>query len=531
MQKVILHQKLPTEWKEREILRAKGQFWTPNWVAEAMVGYVTDNTDLVFDPATGRGAFYEALLNLNKQNISFFGTDIDPEVLSEEIYNKENCFVENRDFIKNPPNRKFKAIVANPPYVRHHRIDEETKLLLKKIATSITGNSIDGRAGYHIYFLIQALHLLEQNGKLAFIMSADTCEGKFAKNLWKWISEKFCIECVVTFDERATPFPNVDTNAIIFMIKNTKPQETLQWIKANQSYSDDLLKFVTSNFKLKEFDSLEITTRQLKEGLATGLSRPEQNHNGFKYHLSDFAKVMRGIATGSNEFFFLTAQQVKDLNIPNEFLKRAVGRTKDASESVLTLKDLEELDRENRPTYLLSINGQESYPKSIKDYLKVGEKMGLPTRSLIQQRKPWYKMEQRKIPPLLFAYLGRRNTRFIKNEAGALPLTGFLCVYPIYDDQEYVDNLWQALNHPDTLENLKLVGKSYGSGAIKVEPGNLTNLPIPEHIITQFKLKRPYKNAGGQLEIFRESKIQYGTTKRKTANNNCLPQEAGDVVN
>lgn len=54
---------------------------------------------------------------------------------------------------------------------------------------------------------------------------------------------------------------------------------------------------------------------------------------------------MRGIATGSNEFFFLTAQQVKEIGIPKEFLKRAVGRTKDATESVLTLKDVEALEK------------------------------------------------------------------------------------------------------------------------------------------------------------------------------------------
>ncbi len=488
MGKLKSHQKLPTEWNEREILRDKGQFWTPSWVAEAMMAYVSENTDLVFDPATGRGAFYEALLKLNKKDVSFFGTDIDPDVLSDEIYKKEKCFVEKRDFIKNPPNRKFKAIVANPPYIRHHRIDEETKLLLKKISTSITGNSIDGRAGYHIYFLIQALNLLEQNGKLAFIMPADTCEGKFAKNLWKWISEKFCLECVVTFDGKATPFPNIDTNAIIFMIRNSKPQKTLYWVKTNEAYSLDLFNFISSNFKKQQTDSLEIIIRQLTEALTIGLSRPQQNHNNFKFYLNDFANVMRGIATGSNEFFFLTSQQVKELNIPTEFLKRAVGRTKDATESILTLRDIEKLDKANRPTYLLSINRQKLYPKSIKDYLKVGEEMGLPSRSLIQQRNPWYKMEQRKVPPLLFAYLGRRNTRFIKNEAGVLPLTGFLCVYPIYDDQEYIDNLWKALNHPDTLENLKRVGKSYGSGAIKVEPGNLKTLPIPEHIVAEFAL-------------------------------------------
>ncbi len=506
MGKVISHQKLPTEWGAREILRDKGQFWTPSWVAEAMVEYVSKDTDLVFDPATGRGAFYEALLKLNKPDVSFYGTDIDNEVLSDKIYNQENCYIEERDFIKNPPSRKFKAIVANPPYIRHHRIDEETKNLLKQLSLSITGDTIDGRAGYHIYFFIQALNHLEKDGKLAFIMPADTCEGKFSKNLWKWISEKFCIESVITFDEGATPFPNVDTNAIVFLIKNSKPSKTLYWVKANQAYSTDLFNFISSDFKQQKFETLDVIIRQLKEGIATGFSRPEQNHNGFKFHLNDFANVMRGIATGSNEFFFLTAQQVKELDIPREFLKRAVGRTKDATESILTAQDVEQLEKENRPTYLLSINGHDKLPEAIIAYLKVGEEMGLPNRSLIQQRKPWYKMERREVPPLLFAYLGRRNTRFIKNEAGVLPLTGFLCVYPIYNDKEFIDKLWQSLNHPDTLENLKLVGKSYGSGAIKVEPGNLNKLPIPDHIVKQFELKRPYKTPEGQFELFREPK-------------------------
>lgn len=509
MGKIKLHQKLPTNWEEREVLRDKGQFWTPSWVANAMVAYLIEGSNLIFDPATGRGAFYEALKKLDKPSVSYYGTDIDNEVLEDKIYNNPNCVVENRDFIKNPPPRKFKSIVANPPYIRHHRIDEETKSFLKSLAINITGDSIDGRAGYHIYFFIQALNLLEENGKLAFIMPADTCEGKFAKNLWKWISEKFCIEAVITFDEKATPFPNVDTNAIVFLIKKSKPSKTLYWVKAKEAYSTDLFDFISSNYKEQNFKTLDVVKRQLNEGIMTGLSRPEQNHNGFKFHLNDFAKVMRGIATGSNEFFFLTSTQVDEIGIPKEFLKRAIGRTKDATESTITLKNVQELEEGNRPTYLLSIKGTDKLPKSISNYLKVGEEMGLPNRALIQQRKPWYKMEKREIPPLLFAYLGRRNTRFIKNDAGVLPLTGFLCVYPIYNDKEYIENLWQALNHPDTLENLKLVGKSYGSGAIKVEPSNLNKLPIPEHIVAQFNLKRPYKTLTGQLEIFREPKKKY----------------------
>ena len=122
-------------------------------------------------------------------------------------------------------------------------------------------------------------------------------------------------------------------------------------------------------------------------------------------------------------------------------------------------------------------------------------------------------MEKREVPPLLFAYLGRRNSRFIRNEANVLPLTGFLCVYPMYNDEIYINNLWKALNHPDTFKNLHLVGKSYGSGAIKVEPRNLDRLPIPTHVVEQFNLKRQYMAYNGQFDLFREPKKKYSNPK------------------
>ena len=136
----------------------------------------------------------------------------------------------------------------------------------------------------------------------------------------------------------------------------------------------------------------------------------------------------------------------------------------------------------------------------LRDYLESGEELKLPSRALIKQRQPWYKMEQREIPPLLFAYLGRRKVRFIKNEAGVLPLTSFLCVYPFCTDKTYIENLWQVLNHPDTLKNLMLVGKSYGSGAIKVEPRSLDKLSIPRYLVEKFNLK-------GKKQISRQANL------------------------
>ncbi|TSC53341.1 MAG: N6 adenine-specific DNA methyltransferase, partial [Parcubacteria group bacterium LiPW_39] len=206
-----------------------------------------------------------------------------------------------------------------------------------------------------------------------------------------------------------------------------------------------------------------------------------------KYRLSDFAKVIRGIASGANDYFFITKQKAEELGIPNNYFKLALGRTRDVKGNIITAIDLEKLEKRGRPTLLLSLDNQrkEDLPKSLRDYIEMGEKNNLHHKALISTRNPWYKMEKRESPKFLFAYLGRRNARFIMNQADVIPLTGFLCVYPLSDDEEYINKLWHILNNPKTISNLKLVGKSYGSGAVKVEPKSLANLPIPEEIVEQ----------------------------------------------
>ena len=131
-------QKIPTDWKQREKLREKGQFWTPLWVAAAMIQYVCD-TDLIFDPAVGNGSFLNALRQNYNSRIAYYGFDIDENLLSSPIFQTEKCLVEKRDFLKNPPLRKFASIVSNPPYMRHHRLDEATKIWLKNLTARVAG--------------------------------------------------------------------------------------------------------------------------------------------------------------------------------------------------------------------------------------------------------------------------------------------------------------------------------------------------------------------------------------------------------
>jgi len=516
MQKVNAY-KIPASGEARETLRKKGQFWTPDWVAEAMVEYVfADRGGMLFDPAVGAGAFFRAAKIVAKEKglpYILSGMDIDSNALDEAVLyglpKEDMKDVRIGDFIFQSPKNKLSAIVANPPYIRHHRISLEVKGKLKRLSMESTGTILDGRAGLHVYFLIRALTLLEDGGRLAFIMPADTCEGKFSKDLWGWVSKNFRLDAVVTFAPEASPFPNVDTNPIVFLICKDKPKDMFIWAKYHEAKTDAFKLWIRSGFSVAPESSFESFKRDLAEGLQTGFSRPPITGKASKYVLGDFVQVVRGVATGANEFFFLTDEQVQQLELPKKYFVRAIGRTRDVSSEEITQETLETLRKKGRPTLLLSLNGEpfENYPEKLKKYLLAGEKQGLPQRPLISQRKPWYKTEVRNIPPFLFAYLGRRNVRFIRNTAKIIPLTGFLCVYPRSEEKEFNERLWKILNHPDTISNLALIGKSYGDGAVKVEPRALEKLPIPDSVIEQSGLPV-------QLRLF-EQKETYSVTKTK----------------
>lgn len=504
------HQRLPTTGDAREALRDKGQFWTPAWVAEAMVQYVlAAGAQTIFDPAVGEGAFFRAAKKVASElgrTLALCGTEIDPEALAavqrHGLVPDDLAHVEIADFLHSVTNDRMTlasmgfdlmpsepllpAVVANPPYIRHHRLSQEIKTRLQAYGRRLIGSTLDGRAGYHIYFLLHALRRLEPGGRLAFIMPADTVEGVSAPSLWRWITDHYCLDAVITFAPDATPFPGVDTNAVVLMIRNTTPEDGFWWARCNTPETADLRAWVRSGFVDAPDGAIRVVRRMIAEGLTTGLSRPPQEETHHGPVLSDYARVLRGIATGDNDFFFLTRAQSRDLGIPDAFLRRALGRTRDLTgdTNAVTQEMLDGLDAAGRPTYLFSPDGRalHAFPDAVRAYLEDGARRGLPNRPLISQRNPWYKTETREVPPFLFAYLGRRNSRFIRNRAGVVPLTVFLCVYA----REGVDSdaLWTVLNHPQTIANLARVGKSYGGGAIKVEPRALDRLPLPPDVIT-----------------------------------------------
>jgi hypothetical protein len=222
---------------------------------------------------------------------------------------------------------------------------------------------------------------------------------------------------------------------------------------------------------------------------------PDWETSGLVVPLKALARVMRGIATGAIDFFVLSAEEVRRLSL-EPYVVRTLHRNREVQDIILDEARWQSLSDERKRVWLLYLNGEDpGADPRLRRYLAEGEAMGYHRRSLVQTRKRWYAMEQREVPAIFFTILTRGNPRFILNRAGVRPVNMFSLLYPGPDvtQADATENLWALLNSSFSLSRLHSVSRTYGGNTLKVEPGELGNLPVinplalPEETSKQIK--------------------------------------------
>jgi len=490
--------------------RLIGQFWTDELIADWMVSWLLGfQPNLLVDVGYGSGNFLiKAGQHIRDKRLytQLYGFDISPLLLNItqanfSDYNLISPKLAIQDYLVSSIPIDAEAVICNPPYTRHHYINPTTKDKLQWFFRDKLNLSVSRKSSMAFYFLIKLIAEMNEDAHCAVIVPMEVLDAHYGIKAKQVLYHQTAIKAIINFSQQMNAFQNVDVGASILLFKKGYEKDNLvhnvtldsipntdELLMCLNSYQDQNLSFGSHTIKPQN-ELLEIP-----KWFGITNSKPvnkEWEENGLVVPLKSLAKVVRGIATGANNFFALTSEEVKKRNLEPCVVK-TIQRNREIQDIILDEETWQKLSDEGKRVWLLYLNGKDKEIKlNVLDYISQGETENYHLRSLVQTRKKWYFMEQREIPSIFFTILTRGNPRFILNKAGVRPLNMFLLIYPntAIIQSGCIEILWVLLNCTFSISRLHSVSRTYGGNTLKVEPRELDNLPV----INPLSLPREYR--------------------------------------
>lgn len=488
--------------KDRNLM---GQFSTPFPLALDIMKYMrqlqgTDDVSFV-EPSIGTGVFYSAFTEVfGNKGQQVLGFEIDPHYFNptKEFWKDDSLELRCMDFLAQKPDMLFDILVANPPYVRHHHIDNETKVRLQGEILQKTGIRISGLAGLYCYFMMLSASWLKEGGLSCWLVPSEFMDVNYGEAVKRYLLQNVELLHIHRFKADDLQFADALVSSCIVVFRNRKPaaQHTIRFT-------------IGGSINSPEIDRL-ISAMQLKAGKKwTSLFTQETLYDEQHAKLGDFFTVKRGIATGDNNFFIIDKETIEQYEIPQQFLRPILPSPRHIKGD--RINNDHGLPIVQHQQFLFSCNLPESvlkekYPK-VWEYVRLGYEKGVQKGYICSRRTPWYSCEEREPAAIVVPYMGRSETsnrlfRFILNTSKAITTNVYLLLYPkpqyahCIKDENVLEEIWQELNAIPT-ETLSRNGRFYGGGLRKMEPKELMQTPA-KGIADLMASKKAYQ----QLSLF-----------------------------
>ena len=512
--------------------RQIGQFWTDEHIAEWLVAWLLqEHPRFLSDVGCGAGNFLLKAAELSGKRADvprLYGLDISPLLLNvtqaafwtqPEGRHLDLPELAVRNYLETPLPPETDAVICNPPYTRHHQIAPALKDALQASLKASLRLDVSRQGTLAFFFLLKLIAEMREGARAAVIVPMEVLDARYGLAAKSVLSQQTTISAIIHFSPQMNAFHKVDVGALILLFRkgcergNTVRHLTLSDLPA----TDDILAAISSGTD-RELSFGSLAVRPQEELLDTPkwlavatpeLSPPDWHESGLVVPLKALAKVVRGIATGANDFFALPISQVQAQSL-EPFVVRTLQRNREAQDIILDEADWQTLAAEGKRVCLLYLNGDDiDYHPQLLAYLASGEAQGFHQRSLVQTRRKWYMMEQREVPPIFFTILTRGNPRFILNRAGVRPLNMFSLLYPNRHITEAgaTKVLWALLNSTFSLSRLHSVSRTYGGNTLKVEPRELDNLPVINPLALSQEVRRKIEDWVDDFVRYRQTDL------------------------
>lgn len=450
------------------------QFLTPNGIAEFLVNWaINDEQGSLFDPAVGTGVFLSKATE-KAPELDLHGYDVDPLMLQttrarlEHKSDSPNLNLSEQDFLsQNFPN-KHDYLICNPPFKKFKEYENAN---IADWLKARYGVQLNQQANLYCAFLIHAYSFLKENGRAAFITPNEYLYANYGAEVKEFLVNEYRLEALILLDSEEI-FDEILTTPVITLFSKGETDGPTKFVKLDEWPGASRLSEILSQEPTNIVPQNELDTDINWLNYFADLDIQDSSL------LTDFdsvADIKRGIATGHNEFFLNTQSEIDQENLSSDKFTRVISKSGHCRNLSLTESDLELLDEEGRPTYLLY--HVDEVDDELEQYLDYGRSIDVHDRYLAKNRTPWYRVERRDPAPILATTFSRDDMRFVLNSAGARNLTAFHSIYPHYDSEEQIKALLAFLNS-GVFDSMMDVEKRVHGGLGKFEPNDLKRLNV-----------------------------------------------------
>lgn len=450
--------------------RALGAVYTPAAIVSSMLHWLRDQggATRIVDPGAGSGRYIlQAGLLFPRASLVAVELDAVAALMLRANANllglqaRLRVIVGDYRGVKLPRIRGVTAFVGNPPYVRHHDIDDEWKAWYVEEFEKL-GIRASALAGLHLHFFLKT-RLLAKSGDIgAFITSAEWMDVNYGAALRNLLVDELGGLALHVLAPTVEAFPGTQSTAAITCFRVGEVTAPVQ---------------VRAVDTLPHLNGLTAGTGVERTVLSDSrkwsiIVRPTPAAPAGEMELGELFRVHRGQVTGANAIWIAGAEA--DV-LPDSMLVPAVTKARELIAAGARLSTADALRRViDIPADLDILAGEER--DRVEAFLDWAQKQGGDQSYIARHRKAWWSVGLKEPAPVLVTYMARRPPQFTINACAAGHINIVHGLYPRENlDPEVLERVVVWLN-----DNINVAaGRTYAGGLTKFEPKEIERLYIP----------------------------------------------------
>jgi adenine-specific DNA-methyltransferase len=483
--------------------KRRGVFYTPDSVTNILCEWAIRNKeDSVLEPSFGGCGFIQALsrrfktLGRKRPATSIFGCDIDSKAFTYLIKLSGakpilNHFIKG-DFLEVTPSdfadRKFNAVIGNPPYVSYHNMFDSQRQVAVKLGH--LGEFKLGRvSSLWAYFVLHGCSFLKSGGRAAWVLPGSLLNSDYGKQLLHGIAPQFKRVVVVSLSQRLFLSEGTDESTEILLCDGWQQGPAQNGVEVRRAATIDKCRHLISSWHLRSWKGTALNGRAMftlfSRGALSGYHELLEHESVTR--LGNIAKILIGIVTGDNKFFVIDKQVAGENNISSKQLSFIFSKFRYAPGLLFRSSDLVDIYESGGRCLLVNRPSVERSASAVKAYLETFPKDLIETNATFAKRGVWHCPDDGKIPDGFFPYMNHAGPRIVLNNA---EVNSTNTIHRLYFPSTTItaNRKLAAISILTTFSQLsaEIEGRTYGSGVLKHEPSEAMNIRMfmPTNILS-----------------------------------------------